>query len=75
MEEFEFKWYRLGTIIHEKGWLLSTFAHVQSAEVEGALLTTTFFKDNGKVLLDTSCCHLYCLRGMLLSFDVDLDML
>ena len=73
-EEFEFERGWLWTVVHQVGWILSSFAHVHGPEVEGALLASTLFEDDRQVLLHAGggyLNHLACL----LALDVDLYLL
>jgi len=34
LKEFELEWSRLRTVVNQKGWVLTTLAHVNCAEIQ-----------------------------------------
>jgi hypothetical protein len=62
----------LGAVVDQEGWILSSLTHVESAEVQGALLTASLLKDDREVLLDARCRDLN-RTGLLLSVHMHLQ--
>ena len=51
IEEAQVKTCWLWAVIDEKGWIFPSFAHVEGAKIQRALLTATLFEDDGEMLL------------------------
>lgn len=71
LEEAKLERHWLGTVIHQECRVLAPLTHVESSEVERALLATAFVEDNGKLLLHAGSRYFDNLLLLLLTIDDD----